>query len=343
MSLGQHRRSLLEGRDRINHVDEYFDQLAYERDPIGGYRLCRNQRLPHITINEYGYRGKPFTGAETILLLGDSVTFGVGASNDDARFPEFLARYAGQPVADASVRAYRVFQHFAQLPRLLCHLPRTRLVVLWCGYTDLIFWATSGGCVEGALAFERKYGSGAWTALRPQLRWIGRVARPLAARLIRGGRGAEDRARERGTLDDLVVHMVTYITAIRDLCASRGIDVTVLIQPFLQAPPADPYLRTLADACDHKAREKCGVGWYEAAPEFTQRLRVALARQGSFDWIDCARFVTEGAFLDIVHMGESELERLAKRLIDTRELHGPGGDAGNGHTLGRRHHAKGVE
>lgn len=320
---GQQRENIDErARTRVPHVEEYYDLLRYEVDPLGAFRLSRNQSLPHVTVNQYGYRGRPLSGSETVLLLGDSVTFGVGASSDRNCFSRFLEGCLGQPVADASVRAYRVFQHFVQLPRLLDQLPRLRFAVLWCGYADLLYWASTGGCIEGAFQFERKYQN----MVRNSLPWP--VTKLIGAMLARRAQGRwfrtfiepETRARETGSLSDLVQHVVTYIRAMRDLCAARGIGVHVLVQPFMRTQPDDSELRAIADFYNERVLEKCGISWYESVPVFVGELLGSLEQQECIDVLDCQSLVSEGDFLDQVHLRERSLERLAQQLVSDHRL-----------------------
>lgn len=323
MSAKQGNSLSVRSRERILHVEEYYDLLAYEIDPLGGYRLRRNQQLPHITINRYGYRGDTIAGSERILLLGDSVTFGVGASNNHSRFPRFLEAYVGEPIADASVRAYRVCQHYAQLPRLLELLPQVKLVLLWCGYADLLFWARTGGCVEGAFQFEWKYASQSRSrATSSRLLRLLERANWFAVGSKGDHAGAEERARETGTIDDLITHLSTYIRAIRDICSSRAINMDVLIQPFLRSRPTDSFLQALADEYNDKTREKCGRGWYEISLEFVNGLLAALTDQG-FHCIDCQALISETDYLDQVHIREEALDGLAMRLVQDRLLRIP--------------------
>jgi len=290
----------------VPHAEEYYDLLQYDPAAAGGYRL-RPQQLPHITINADGYRGKPFTGKEEILLLGDSVTFGVGASSDEARFSRFLESSAGRPVADASVRAYRVFQHFARLPILLEHLPKTRRILLWCSYADLLFWVLSNGSVEGAFGFSQKYAekrpqgaAGAWRRLTEGFR-----SKPPA--VIPG---------ERKPLESLVGQMMTHIRAMLDLSAAREIELTVLVQPFVRSRPEHPQIREICDGYDDKTRERFGTGWYGLSETFIRLLRRGLDEEMPGRWVDCQSLVTEGDFLDQVHLKEQSVRRLAQSLAE---------------------------
>ena len=291
----------------IPHVEEYYDLLQYEPDPTGGYRL-RPQELPHIAISADGYRGKPFTGQEEILVLGDSVTFGVGASSDEARFARFLEAAAGRPVADASVRAYRVFQHFGRLPVLLERLPRIRRILLWCGYADLLFWVLSNGSVDGAFGFSKRYvekkpqgAAGAWKRLTKRFH-------PKPPATAPG---------ERQPLESLTAQMMTHIRALRDLSAVRGIELTVLIQPFVRSRPERPQIRKICDGYEDKTREKIGTGWYGLSEEFIRLLCRGLEGEMPGRWVDCQPLISEEDFLDQVHLKEQSARRLAQGLAES--------------------------
>ncbi|MBI3616110.1 MAG: hypothetical protein HY211_06305 [Candidatus Omnitrophica bacterium] len=296
-------------RARIPHVEEYYDLLEYETAPLGGYRLRRNQRLPHVTINENGYRGKPLSGSETILLLGDSVTFGVGASSDHACFSRFLEAVSQQPTADASVRAYRVSQHYGRLPILLQQLPMLQQVFLWCGYVDLVFWVISGGSIEGAFHFGQKYAAGS-SRVGISAYWM-----RFLQKVHRGRPAVSNSEPEAGTLEELVTQVMTHIRAIRDLLTARGIDFSVLLQPFIRTRPKEPQLQFILDGYDQKAREKFGTGWYDLSDRFIDLFRSELQQNVPDHWVDCQSFVTESDFLDQVHLKEGAAEKIARCVV----------------------------
>ncbi len=291
----------------IPHVEEYYDLLQYELDPVVGYRLRRPQNLPHITINADGYRGKPFTGQEEILLLGDSVTFGVGASSDEARFARFLETSAGKPVADASVRAYRVFQHYARLPLLLERLPQTRRMLLWCGYADLLFWVLSNGSVDGAFGFSQRYGEKRGRGAAGLLQRLAGKLQPKPPAITPS---------ERKPLEALVAQITAHIRALRDLSSARGIELTVLVQPFIRSRPERPQIREICDGYDEKTRRKFGAGWYELSEEFIRLFSRKLEEELPGRWVDCQPLITEEDFLDQVHLREEAAGRLARRLAE---------------------------
>jgi hypothetical protein len=316
-------RSVPEGvslaRARIAHAEEYYDLLVYEFDPMGGYRLRPNQRLPHVTINEDGFRGAGFRGDERVLLLGDSVTFGVGAPDDDSRFARYLEQAAGIGVADASVRAYRVFQHYAKLPELLARLPGVRGVLLWAGYADLLYWALRGGCLEGAFDFEWKYDPQAVRLSGSRIRQALFFASRRWSERVNGwlGGAPQRRPRTRGAVEDLAASVAVHARAIADLCAGRGLAFALLLQPFLRERPGSAELRRFMDLDDQKIAQRCGQPWYRVAPAFAATLAEAL--QG-VRMVDCQPLVEEQDFLDHVHVRDAAQRRLAERLLEQPAL-----------------------
>ena len=295
-------------RSRIPHFAEYYDLLKYEIDPLGGFRLIKNQNLPHVRINDLGFRGSNFSGRETLLLLGDSVTFGVGAASDDACFSSFLAQALQVPVANASVRAYRTFQHFVQLPHLLDRLPQTRVVVLWVGYVDLLYWTTTGGLLEGAFQFERKYSADPVIAdkLPFPLRVLSKGMIAIFNRYIYSRH--DRRTSEKGTVEDLARYVVLYVRAIVDLCSARNVKVQVLVQPFVRSRPVNPELREIADFYSEKAKSTCGASWYDLATVYVAALIRELQNIESAEIFDLQPLFSEDDFLDQVHIRDTAFQ-----------------------------------
>ena len=297
-------------RRRIPHFDEYYERLLYETDPLGGFRLKANQQLPHVTTNEHGFRGSRFSGHERVLVQGDSVTFGIGAVSDEERFARFLEAELGTPVADASMRAYRVCQHAGQLPRLLDMLPSVGVVVLWCGFVDLLFWVTTGGGVEGWFHFDEKYAS---RASGPR-----RLARRVmsAARRLTGQSALQTRATGYGDLGGLVKHLVTQVAAMQGICRARRVELRVVVQPFVRTRPSAPDLIGLVDAANETTRRKCGRAWYDIAPAFVTELMRGVGGVQGIDAIDVQPFVSEDDFFDQVHLREGAHRRLAATVAE---------------------------
>ena len=303
-------RSTILTHRRIPFAAEYYDRLKYETDQLGGYRLVPNQQLPHITINERGFRGPVFTGQERYLLLGDSVTFGIGAESDNMVFSRFLERAAGAPVADASLRAYRVSQHLSQLPGLIQLVPRIQGVVLWAGFADLLYWVTSGGKTRGAFQFNLKY------AARPA--WENELRSWLSPNRFKKILGFGKNASAVEPLEKLVEVVSDAVLSIEKFCVERNIRFLFLVQPFVRrSAPKDAELDEILQECDRKTKEKCGVSWYAASEDFVKGLQDRLKGRTRDGLIDCQSFVDDADFLDQVHLRASALEKIAGRITAT--------------------------
>lgn len=300
-------------RERVPFAQEYYDWLNYESDVDGGYRLVPNQRLPHITINESGFRGKPFTGTEKILLLGDSVTFGIGAEDDSSVFSRFLEKHSGVAVADASVRAYRVEQHLRRLPELLDRLPEVQAVILWGGYADLLYWVTSGGKTEGVFKFSQTYACR--SALENTLRsWFSpKRFMWMFTRPSRDFSKVEP-------VKSLADRVADGVIAIDLLCKERRKGFLFLLQPFVRRQDgSDATIGEIAVECDKKTASKCGVSWRDAADGFVARLRERLSGVLQKNLVDCQGFVSDNDFLDQVHLTSSAADRLSKKILPSVE------------------------
>ncbi len=288
---------------QIPYEQEYYRLLRYGPDGRGGYRLEPNQRLEHITINELGFRGEPFRGEERLLVLGDSVTFGVGASGDEACFGRYLEAVCQQPVADASVRAYRIGQHLKQLPGLLSRLPQLQQVVLWGGYADLLYWAIYRRRLTGAFRLSAP-GDSPWSRCRD---WA--------------IRGWEAVVSPRVGVEKLAEEVLRSIRSIARKLSPRRISLWILIQPFIhEANPTGPW-EALISEYNRKARRRCGMDWTEASRRYLRVLKEGLCRQREFRWLDCQPLVDEEDFLDPVHLREEAVRRLVEELV---RLHGVG-------------------
>jgi len=114
--------------------------------------------------------------------------------------------------------------------------------------------------------------------------------------------------------------MVMYIGVIRDLYLPKTINLHVLVQPFIRTRPTDVELRIITDFYDERVKSKCGVSWYEAAPNFVDELVTTLVQHEGIDTIDCQSFVSETDFLDQVHLQEKSIELLARKLVELHEF-----------------------
>jgi hypothetical protein len=104
---------------------------VYERDEIRGVRLSPGsatvvggpgERITHVRVNREGYRGPdwPPPSDDEVLVVGDSLSFGLGVEEDEA-LPTRLRRAlpGTPPVIDASVPTYGPPEYLATLEQVL--------------------------------------------------------------------------------------------------------------------------------------------------------------------------------------------------------------------------------
>ena len=302
-------------RVRVPFAGEYYDQLKYEFDPSGRYRLKPNQKLDHIQINSLGFRGRAFSGSETILLLGDSVTFGVGASSDEHIFSRYLEKALGEDIADASVRAYRVYQQYSQLPVLLNKLPKIKQVLLWCGYADLLYWVITGGQVEGAFRMDLKYQDTPFLIKKWQS-----MIRKMGTFIPFGKQKSKDNKKgiPAQPVSQLVDHLMVYILAIQNLCSGANCQLHVLIQPFVRTSPHNKDLKVITDGYSAHTERKCGMTWYSLCDQFLSLLKSRVENNGQIDFMDCQQYIEEDDFLDQVHLKQESLEKIAYKWSEEK-------------------------
>jgi len=99
-------------------------------------RLFALALLPVLGACGRKARGHPVAAGATVLALGDSLTFGLGAA-PEASYPEVLARLTGWKVVNAGVSGDTSAQALARLPALL-EEHRPALVVVSIGGNDFL-------------------------------------------------------------------------------------------------------------------------------------------------------------------------------------------------------------
>src|SRR5919106_17038 len=121
-------------------------RLRYVSDPEALYRLAPNHvgtsvlasgaLAPPARINTLGFRGgEPAAGRPSIVILGDSFTFGSGVADDETFAARLDQWYGGRvSVMNGGHPGYGVFQMAATLRRVGEELrPRLVVVVVWQG------------------------------------------------------------------------------------------------------------------------------------------------------------------------------------------------------------------
>ncbi|RYF42680.1 MAG: arylesterase [Comamonadaceae bacterium] len=92
--------------------------------------------LPLLAACGKKVRGQPVAAGATVLALGDSITFGLGAAPQES-YPEVLAKLTGWKVVNAGISGDTSAQALARLPALL-EEHRPALVLVSIGGNDFL-------------------------------------------------------------------------------------------------------------------------------------------------------------------------------------------------------------
>ncbi|KQT34353.1 hypothetical protein [Methylophilus sp. Leaf414] len=144
------RRRVASGKQHSPIIADY-EQVGLVWRPYV-MRLSRpNQITPSVQTDDVGFRVSYFKGAvfsfqqyrsseDASVLLGNSVAFGVGASNDTCSLASQLAEIANQPWICLAGRASNLMQDV--LTFVLYGAHQNRDIVLMSGINDLLFALT---------------------------------------------------------------------------------------------------------------------------------------------------------------------------------------------------------
>jgi lysophospholipase L1-like esterase len=129
----------------FRHRDGHAHPLVnvYEADARRGVRLVpgsatvvgrRGERATHVRVNHDGYRGAdwPAPAPSDVLVIGDSLSFGLGVEEDEALPARLHAALPGAPnVLDASVPTYGPPEYLVTMDQLLSRRrPGTVVIVV---------------------------------------------------------------------------------------------------------------------------------------------------------------------------------------------------------------------
>jgi hypothetical protein len=115
---------------------------VFERDELRGVRLSpgsatqvgrRGERVTHVRVNRDGYRGPewPAPARDEVLIVGDSLSFGLGVEEDEALAARLHQASPATPVLDASVPTYGPPEYLITMEQTLARRsPKTVVVVL---------------------------------------------------------------------------------------------------------------------------------------------------------------------------------------------------------------------
>jgi hypothetical protein len=125
----------------IFHQGAFGEPNFYESDETLGLRLIPNSKMrlsylgvtpyTEVHINDLGFRGGPHPapGEDDVVVVGDSLTFGLGVNNDQT-YPVLLQQLMGgnSTVINYGVPAYRMHEMTLSLERILQEREPRRVV-----------------------------------------------------------------------------------------------------------------------------------------------------------------------------------------------------------------------
>ncbi len=308
--------------------------IVLRHHPYLVYETKANQRLPGVTVNAQGFRGRDWSvekapGSKRVIVMGGSAAFGQGASADDRVFSAVLERMmrdspvpAGRTVEvyNAGVLGYNSMQEFLLLAtRLMEYAPDA--LVLFDGWNDMYF----GGTLEPGIqeAFHPIfYEFDTLLARNGQpLRNVPRSSAifRMLERTINARRGSALQRTFGQFSDNEKIILSLYRLNLKRICRlarAHGVEVVIAPQPevFQRAG-------TIPDAELERRREAETDGYAELSrtqyPLFIETAReVAAAQEVIFaDFGGVFDATGDEIFVDRVHLNDRGNELIAGRLL----------------------------
>jgi GDSL-like lipase/acylhydrolase family protein len=207
-----------------------------------------------VTLNEQGYRGRALSlprgrGLTRVVVLGDSVAFGLGVADDETFCSRLNARDNGIEVANLAVQGYGPDQELLKLERDGLRLEPDLVVVAHCLANDLAEAMLPVSLYDGrtpkprfTLQDGRLQLDGSSLVLSPAARTLQRLSddshifNRLAALVPKQRPAAGPHWRERyaDALHDEAAALrlnVALVRRMRELCQERGITLVVALFP----------------------------------------------------------------------------------------------------------------
>jgi hypothetical protein len=305
-------------REVIPGFETFYEKIPYVHDPAYFGRRAVSGSFLGIEIDAEGFRVRPNSlpsrNTRSDLLLGDSVTFGVGILDSKHLLSSRLEVLQNKPVLDLSSRAFRIEQQSLVLLNFLAQkTERFERVLLWGGYVDLLWWLLSGGCQKGYFGIEGLPAKKSTFFVR------------AARRLLKGKTQASGRAvywkkaewRPAG-LEEFARYLAGQISAIASMAKGSGSEFLFLLQPMQLEPDAhpDPACRQYYAQRNQWIKEHAGDGVHgfeDLAAQFRAHLLAELGRR-AVKWIDTQALVEPQDFYDQVHLKPAGLEKIAAKL-----------------------------
>jgi len=248
----------LEGAARLlprtaasDHAELHRYSEAYGWEPRPGARIERPGR--RTTINRLGYRGRelvpgPAAEATRLVLLGDSIAFGIGVS-DDETFASLLDRDGGElEVVNLAVQGYGPDQSLLKLEREGLSFHPDVVVMNLCLDNDFADAVLSRNLYDGVRPkpfFRLQSGrlvpeDGHLRLTRPQRfalfvreysRLVETLGSSLAASARPTGHWLDRKEQATGDRDAVVALVGAILKRMRDAAAASGAGFVVLIHP----------------------------------------------------------------------------------------------------------------
>ncbi len=309
-------------REVIPGYGLFYQELPYRYDAaFFGRRPIPGTSFAGCEVGPQGFRLRPslteISGGYRVLL-GDSVTFGVGILDPRQLLSSQIEQRTQVPILDLSTRANRIEQ---QVLVLFNHLTTQqypiRDVYLWAGYADLLWWLLSGGCKFGHFGIEPPA-----LGLRDLLLFSAK--RRLGLQKNRpGGRSFYWKKAEWSPEDlpSFATYLAGLCGAIAMTCKGLNANFRLLIQPMQLEPGGnlDPRSRLYCDQRSEWVRKEMGHGkdgFESLASLFRTHFMKELDRRAIPYW-DMQPCVSPDDFFDQVHLkpsGHAKVADLIARL-----------------------------
>jgi len=298
----------------IEGFDIFYQKLVYRYDPaFFGRRPIPNQKFDSIEIDAEGFRKRQGLDwknkSEYCLLLGDSVTFGVGVLDATKLLSSRLENILKIPVLDLSTRAFRVEQQLLILAKHLAAHPRPSRLYLWAGYCDLLWWILSGGCIHGHFGIDTDVPS---------------QTNKLMRRLKQLTKKKNDKSHtsywkhpqwQPCKLDKFSEYYANQVELISRLCQSLGIRFQFLFQPMQMSPHecSNPKIRQYCESRSSWILKNTGLNFEQTVLNYRRFTFEILTKKG-IQFLDCQELVNPSDFYDQVHLRPESFHYLADKI-----------------------------
>jgi lysophospholipase L1-like esterase len=306
-------------------ADIYAADVDLGRRPRAGARVAGADR--QVTINRWGFRGRDLAmvkphGALRVAAIGDSITFGMEAEDDESVWVSRLAERLREPLGptpieaiNAAVPGYTLALSAERLLRDVAPFAPDIVIVLQTA-TDIAAhsrrqFASQEREGDGRSPFARLLAEHSLL-----INLVRQNAAPLLARWMPSGR--HDRLDERGLQE-----YEDKLTRLFDECRRRGWRAVLCTSPrsFGDAgSPADQYVLAGTALLNNPALSLVGLN--DAYDRYNDVIRDVAARQGA-TLVDLDRLVPRGRtyFVDATHLNNAG-HALVAECVASALLHG---------------------